>query len=295
MNLTSNFLSPLKRLTAPIVLTLCVLPALNGCSFAISTATGDFSERLKQTILVQNDPETVKEALPAYLLILEASAAGDTDNENLLFANANLYISYLSLLPDDSARKPRLSRKGLDFALRGACLHAENWCDLQQKPATEMQGLLAETNIEDADCLHSLAAAWAAWIQANKNDWNAVAQLAQVKQIMQKVIELDDTHQQGNSHLYLAVMESLIPETLGGKPELAKQHFQRAIELSPKNLMSKVLFAKHYARMVFDRDLHDNLLKTVLAAQTEAPGLTLINTLAQQQAQQLLNSANDYF
>jgi hypothetical protein len=90
-------------------------------------------------------------------------------------------------------------------------------------------------------------------------------------------------------------MESLIPETLGGKPELAKQHFQRAIELSPNNLMSKVLFAKHYARMVFDRDLHDNLLKTVLAAHTEAPGLTLINTLAQQQAQQLLDSANDYF
>jgi hypothetical protein len=47
--------------------------------------------------------------------------------------------------------------------------------------------------------------------------------------------------------------------------------------------------------MVFDRDLHDNLLKTVLAAPTEAPGLTLINTLAQQQAQQLLDSANDYF
>lgn len=295
MNLTSNVLSPLKGLTAPIVLTLCVLPALNGCGYAISSATGDFSERLKQTILAQNDPETVKEALPAYLLILEASAVGDTDNENLLFANANLYTSYLSLLPDDSVRKPRLSRKGLDFALRGTCLHAENWCDLQQKPATEMQGLLAETNIKDTDCLYSLAAAWSAWIQANKNDWNAVAQLAQVKQIMQKVIELDDTHQQGNAHLYLAVMESLIPETLGGKPELAKQHFQRAIELSPNNLMSKVLFAKHYARMVFDRDLHDNLLKSVLATHSEAPGLTLINTLAQQQAQQLLDSANDYF
>jgi len=56
-----------------------------------------------------------------------------------------------------------------------------------------------------------------------------------------------------------------------------------------------VLYAKHYARMVFDRELHDKLLKTALAAESNAPELSLINTLAQQQAQQLLDSANDYF
>jgi hypothetical protein len=47
--------------------------------------------------------------------------------------------------------------------------------------------------------------------------------------------------------------------------------------------------------MAFDRNMHDNLLKTVLSAQVASPGLTLINTLAQQQAQVLLDSANDYF
>lgn len=292
MNPINNSTST-KSLAKRLSLMLCVLPALNGCSFLVSSATDDFSARLKQTILAQNDPEIVKDALPAYLLVMEASTADD--NENLLFANANLYTAYLSLLPDDSLRKARLSRKGLDFALRGVCIHSEHWCGIQQKPATDMQSLLAASGAEDIDSLYSLAAAWSAWIQANKNDWNAVAQLAQVKQIMEKVIALDETHQQGNAHLYLAVMESLIPETLGGKPDAAKQHFQRALELSPDNLMSKVLFAKHYARMVFNRDLHDNLLKTVLAAQTAAPGLTLINTLAQQQAQQLLDSANDYF
>ncbi len=292
---TINNSTPIKSLAIRIGLMLCVLPSLNGCSYLVSSATDDFSARLKQTILAQNDPEIVKDALPAYLLVMEATAAGDNDNESLLFANANLYTAYLGLLPDDSPRKASLSRKGLDFALRGICIHSEKWCDVQQKPATDMLGLLAETSQDDIDGLYSLGAAWSAWIQANKNDWNAVAQLSQVKQIMQKVIELDEAHQQGNAHLYLAVMESLIPETLGGKPDAAKQHFQRALQLSPDNLMSKVLFAKHYARMVFDRDLHDNLLKTVLATQTAAPGLTLINTLAQQQAQQLLNSANDYF
>ncbi|MCQ8103824.1 TRAP transporter TatT component family protein [Methylomonas sp. SURF-2] len=285
----------LKQTIARPLLLLSLLSGPSGCGYMISSATEDFSERLKQTVLAQNDPQTVTEALPAYLLMLEASAAGNRDDEGLMFANAKLYTAFLSLLPDDTPRKPRLSRKALDFALRGLCLRKQDWCDLQQRPITDMPALLAQAEQCDTDSLYSAAAAWSTWIQANKSDWNAIAQLAQVKQIMQKVIELDETHQQGSAHVYLAVLESLIPETLGGRPELAKQHFQRALQLAPDNLMINVLYAKHYARMIFDRELHDTLLKTTLSSQVTAPGLTLINTLAQQQAQQLLDSANDYF
>lgn len=269
--------------------------ALPGCSYFISSATEDFSNRLKQTILAQNDPETVADALPAYLLLMEASVQGESADEDLFFSNANLYTAYLALLPEESSRKQRLSRKALDFALQGMCLHGEQWCELQQKPIAEVDRLLATAQLDDVDSLYSVAAAWAAWIQANKSDWNAIAQLAQVKHIMQKVIELDEAHQSGNGHVYLAVMESLLPENLGGKPDQAKQHFQRAQQIAPNNLMINVLYAKHYARMVFDRELHDRLLNSVLTAPADAPGMTLINTLAQQQAQALLDSANDYF
>ncbi|QPK62001.1 hypothetical protein IVG45_14175 [Methylomonas sp. LL1] len=275
---------------------LLALPAwLNGCGFMINSATQDFSERLKQTVMEHNDPQTVAEALPAYMLMLEASVAGDNGDENLLLSTANLYGAYLNLLPDDELRKQRLSRRSLDFALRGICAHNQGWCGLQQKSFDDLQTLIAQTDTDDIDQLYSVAVAWAAWIQASKSDWNAVAQLAQVKLIMQRVLEMDETYKQGSAHLYLAVMESLIPEALGGKPELSKQHFERAAQLAPDNLMVKVLYAKHYARMVFERELHDNLLKQTLTAQAEAPGLTLINTLAQQQARRLLDSANDYF
>ena len=46
---------------------------------------------------------------------------------------------------------------------------------------------------------------------------------------------------------------------------------------------------------MFDRDLHDKLLNEVLAADPHAPGLTLINVLAQQRARKLLDSGKDYF
>ncbi len=274
---------------------LLTLLGLNGCSYLLNSATEDFSANLKQTVMDHNDPATVADALPAYLLLMEASTASDSVNASQLLSTANLYGAYISLLSDDGVRKQRLSQKSLDLALRGACLHNDSWCGLQQKSFVDLEALIEDTDQDDADTLYSVASAWANWIQSHKSDWNAVAQLAQVKRIMQRVLILDDSYQQGNAHLYLAVMESLIPAALGGKPEQAKQHFERAIQLSPNNLMSKVLYAKHYARMAFERDLHDNLLKTVLSAQVASPGLTLINTLAQQQAQALLDSANDYF
>ena len=59
--------------------------------------------------------------------------------------------------------------------------------------------------------------------------------------------------------------------------------------------MAKVLFAKQYARLMFEQELHDQLLNDVLAAEPEYEGLTLINGLAQRQAQVLLDESPDYF
>jgi hypothetical protein len=59
--------------------------------------------------------------------------------------------------------------------------------------------------------------------------------------------------------------------------------------------MSKVLYAEMYARLVFDRRLHDRLLKEALGADASAPGFTLMNVVAKKQAKQLLVTGDDYF
>ena len=113
---------------------------------------------------------------------------------------------------------------------------------------------------------------------------------------MQRILELDETHDRGSAHLYLGLLNTLLPKSLGGKPELARQHFQRAVELSQgRDLMVKVHYAERYARLVFDEKLHNTLLHEVLQAEASEPGLTLLNTLAKQKAQQLLASGKEYF
>lgn len=273
-----------------------MLTTLGGCSLFIGSATQDFGEHMRQTILSQDDPALVIDALPTYLLSLETLAASNPDDASLCLTTAKLYNAYLTLLPDEATeRKARLSRKSLDFALRGACLESKALCNVQNSPPGALQTAIADSETDDLDELYTLASAWAGWIQNNKNDWNAIAQLAQVKAIMQRIIVIDDHYQQGNPYLYLGVLESLIPANLGGQPEVAKQHFERAMQLSPDNLMAPLLYAKHYARMQFDRELHDRLLKAVLEAKPTANELNLINHLAQHQARALLNSADQYF
>ena len=113
---------------------------------------------------------------------------------------------------------------------------------------------------------------------------------------MQRVVDLDPAWDNGNAQLYMAVLNAFLPAAMGGKPDLAREYFEQAIALSEgKNLMAKTLYARYYARMVFDRELHDNLLNEVLSATAASPGMTLINTLAQEQAQQLLNESEEFF
>ena len=56
-----------------------------------------------------------------------------------------------------------------------------------------------------------------------------------------------------------------------------------------------MFFAQQYARLVFDRELHDKLLNEVMNADARVDGLTLINLIAKEQASELLESADDYF
>ena len=108
------------------------------------------------------------------------------------------------------------------------------------------------------------------------------------------MVEREPGYELGRAQLYLGVIRSQVPPTLGGNPERGREHFEAAIEYSQgHDLIAKVEFARHYARLVFDQPLHDRLLNEVIEADPVYPGLTLSNVMAQQQAASLLQE--NYF
>lgn len=269
---------------------------LSGCSFFISSATQEMTENLSQTILDSNDLATVEAGAPAYLLMLDSLLNNNPDNESLLRAAANIHTAYADVFVKDKDRAKKMTDKALDYAFRAACEHDADLCSFRNKSFQDFKDQISKCSIEDAPTLFTLGSSWAAWIRSHRGNWNAVAEIARVEAIMHRVVELDEFYQDGAAHVYLGILSTFLPPALGGKLDVGRQHFERALEISDqKNLMTKVLYASHYARLAYDRDLHDRLLQEVIRAEPNVPGYALINTLAQQKAQELLDSGDDYF
>lgn len=275
---------------------LLLLSALTGCASLATSATSKLANNLSSAILNQDDPETVEAGAPAYLLLSDSLIEGDPQNENLLLAGSKLYGAYASAFVKDPERAKRLARRARDYSDRALCAHDARLCNWYARSFEEFAAALGSFKADEVPLLFASATAWAGWIQANSSDWNAIANLAKVKAVMTRVVELDEGYDHGEAHLYLGVIASLLPPALGGKPEEGRAHFERAIQLSAgHDLMAKVEYARRYARGIYDRPLHDRLLQEVLAADVAAPGLTLSNALAKRQARELLASADSYF
>lgn len=279
-----------------IIAAAVILLQLNACASLVSSATSKMADNITQAMLNQNDPATVRDGAPAYLLMIDGLISGDPENVDLLLGGAKLYGAYAGAFVEDEARARRLAEKSFDYAKRALCLDVKRLCDALGDRLDEFVLKLEKTRKSDIKVIYGLAEAWAGWIRVNASDWNAIADISRLKALLRRCVELDERFEGGGAHMYLGVLESQLPAALGGKPELGRQHFERALEISEgKNLMVSLLMAQYYARLVFDRELHDSLLTKVKAAEADYPGYTMINMLAKQQAEQLLAESDSFF
>jgi hypothetical protein len=284
------------RATLRVALSLLLGVALQGCAALTRSATTSFAESLTTAILDQDDVETVRDGAPAYLLAVDGLIEGDPRSTALLLTGARLYGSYASAFVVDDARRRRLWNRSFGYARRALCRDLSRTCATLEGPAEPFVESLADAEASDVPVLFGLGTAWAGWVQAHADDWAAVAEIPKIEALMERVLALDETYERGGAHLYLGVLFTQRPASLGGRPEEGREHFERAIALSGgRDLMAKVLYAQQYARLVFDQPLHDRLLGEVLAADPQAPGMTLGNTVAQEQAARLLDESDEYF
>lgn len=265
--------------------------ALGACS--IQQLPDNFSRALMN----QHDLDITKDSLPSYLVMLDAMVLTYPDDTDFLFAAAKLNGAYAGAFSNSQPQKKRMTEKALTYASRGLCEHDDDFCDLAKQSNEAIQTRLEEdADEDDLPALYGFASAWAGWIQTHTDDWNAIAQVPKVKTLMQWTVTTDPTYDNGTALIYLGVLESQIPPSLGGKPEQARRYFEQAIQQTQgQHFMAKVMFAQHYSRLMYDQELHDSLLNDVIKGNPEREGLTLINLMAQKQAKTMLAESADYF
>jgi hypothetical protein len=273
---------------------LILILTLSGCTSMVSSMTSRMAEDLADTILNSQDVETVREGVPAYLLMIDSFLRSSPDDPDLLLAASNLNGAFSVFTGEERAKL--LTAKSLEYALHAACIEQAATCGFRDLGFEAFQGVVDALGADAVPVLYAIGVAWTGWLQAHSDDWNAIAQLGKVKYLVSRVIELDETWENGGPHLYMGGLETVLPASMGGNPEKGREHFEQAIELSGGNyLMTKVIYAEQYARMIFDKDLHDRLLGEVLEADPVQPGMTLTNMVARQRAQALLDDSDEYF
>jgi hypothetical protein len=274
----------------------CILPLgllflVQGCAVKSNMMTS-----LSRSILNNNDLNMVASGAPAYLIMVDSLIDQAPDSPDMLSSGAQLYTAYSDVFVTNKDRKKKLADKAMNYALQSICAAKSDACDLKNQPFGQFRTVVNDLEKDELPYLFTLGNAWASWIMAHKDDFNALADIARIEAIMNRIIELDDTYKDGAADLYLGTLATFLPPALGGKPEQGKRYFEKAISICEgKNLMAKVVYAKLYAKMMFDRPLFDKLLKEVMETDPNIDGYTLLNTYAQQQAKQLLDDADDYF
>ena len=279
--------------TVAVSLAALFLSLLGGCAAYVG---GIAADTLSAAVLNQDDPDVVRSGLPAYLLLVDGLIGQNPQQPGMLAAGAELFALYGSRFLDEDERSAAMTAKARDYGRRAICEVHRPACGWDGLGYDEFVAQLGAVRPRQVHYLYAYAVSWLSHLDATSSDWSAVGELPWVQAAMERVLALDETYDDGGVHMYLGMLHSLRPPALGGRLDLARAHFDRSIVLSQgTDLSAKVEYARRYARMVFDRELHDRLLTEVLEAPAEAPGRTLFNVLAKQDALRLLESSGDYF
>jgi hypothetical protein len=284
------------RLLSPRFGVLALALLLGGCAALGGAAAARFADGLSAAILDEEDPELVREGTPAYLILLDALVRSSPDDPRYLTAAAHLYAAYGVAFVSDAARAPALTEKARAYGRRGLCASDKRACGVDSRDFAEFSAVVDRLRPRSGDALFGYCVGSLAYIRTHSSDWTAIADLPKVQYALEHLLKSGGEARAGNINTYLGILNTLRPAALGGEPERGRAYFEAAIRITRGlDLSAKVEFARSYARLVYDRELHDRLLNEVLSAPVRQPGLTLFNSFAQRQARELLASADDYF
>ncbi len=282
-----------------IMAAVCLIAAATfpaGCGMIMASAGDQMAGNLSAAILDQDDPELVREGMPAFMLLLDSMVRSSPEDPAALGSAARLYAVYGTAFVDDPDRARTLTSRARNYGQRALCAQQQRACNLEALSFDDFSAVIGQLERRDADALYSYSVGYLSYIRAHSADFGALTGLPKVELALERLLAVGAAGNAGSVNMYLGILNTLRPAALGGKPEVGRAYFEKALALTGgRDLSVKVEYARDYARLMYERELHDRLLNEVLAAEVKQPGLTLTNRLAQQQAKELLASADDYF
>jgi predicted anti-sigma-YlaC factor YlaD len=279
-----------------------------GCRTAALNLAADAVSGSGSTYASDDDPQLVAQAAPFGLKTMEGLLEKSPRHEGLLLSLASGFTSYGYAFVQADAdladlngqleparagreRARKLFLRAREYGLRGLELRHEG-LRAALLAGGDLGPALARVEKRDVPLLYWTATAWTLAISDGKADMALVAQLPAAVAMMERALALDEAWDEGAIHEYF-----LSYEAAQGRPEKAREHLARAMELSKgQKLGPKVALAEGVLVQAQDRAQFTKVLDEVLHADAEAvPRYRLANVLAQRRARALLAHADDLF
>ena len=279
---------------------LCLLFILSAClpSKKLTVgATATLLEEVARASYKQSDLRILREGMPAYLMLIDGMIQAWPDNERLLIVGAQSYSSFASLFVEDQDKEYAnlLYERGKQYSLKA--LEMRGFKEPLQNPFDDFKEGLQRLGKKDVPYIFWAATCWANWILLNLDSMEAMSELPRVEWMMKRVLELDEGFYYGGPHLFMGIWLASRPKVAGGDLGKAQGHFLKAMDLGQgKFLMAYIYYAKYYAQKIMDKELFVSTLQKVIETPANiAPELTLMNSVAQKKAKELLEHVEDYF
>jgi hypothetical protein len=246
----------------------------------------------------ETDLRLAEQALASNIILLEGMVKGDPENPKLVLLTTQAITGYaLGFAEETTPERAQV------FYLRARDLGMTMLKKNQQfdkalnGSVDELQQAVQSFKKQDVPLLFWTGFAWAGWTNLSLNDPQAFADLPKIQIIMQRVLDLDQTYFNGATLLFFGSIWGVKPKMFGGDPEKAREYFEKNLQITKGTfLLSYIYYAKYYAINTLNEELFDQLLAKVMTTPADVlPEYRLLNVIAKEKAQRLLNKKEDLF
>lgn len=292
---------------------LCLWFLATGCSIKKIAVNklGDMLSSSGSTFESDEDPDLVEAAIPFGLKLYEGLLAESPKHTGLLLACASGFTEYSYAFIDlkaeqvkeesvdkanvmqERARKMYMRAHG--YAIRGLEVKYPGFgTALDNDAATALK----RVKKSDVPLLYWTAASLGLAISTSKGNPEMIGQLPLVEMIVNRVVELDETFENGAVPEFLITLEAARSGVKLEDMEAAmKKHFDRAIEISKgKRAGTYVSYAENADEPAQNAAEFKAMLDKALAIDVDAdPNTRLANVIAQRRARWLLAHQSELF
>ena len=292
---------------------LCIV-ALGGCDVAKFTAdsTAGLFTRAAPAFESYWDYDLAGEAVPATIVQFEGILRVIPDNESILAQLSQAYVAYaygwveadveaLEFEGDyeeadvQRGRARMMYLRAVDLTRHWVRLHNGDVDNAVRASVEDLEDWLQNAFVEEADAEMLLwhGYAWGSYINAAKDDMEAIADLAYAKAFVARSIELNPDYYNAAGYVFMGVATA---SEMAADMDEAKVYFEKALARTERRaLQTQVNMARYYAVKTGNRELFDTLLTEVMDAHDPLPEARLANVMARERAALYIANADQLF